>query len=507
MISDSSLDNEFISETSNEESLDESVLKVFSLDHILVKIFKNLDADSIKNGSLVCRKWNELIVSSPSVLESVKLVLSTEYEEFCSVRSYRNVCYSYCDCGLGCPKQNFSFRISHIRCFTIKIRHELSSWFKLYNLLSNMPQLESLDINFDGVHMCEKLHNKLSLPQLRSLTISADRIDFLDLFLCKRIEQFNVKRCAYTAANREAFSKFLQQSDSLKNLTLNYKDFDLFKFLDKFPFNLSTLNLNAIRLTKSEEEEINFKKFLVSQRYSLTNLQIVSSNFPESVYKTIFTRLNLQKFTFHTFHHRLPQSKVFYADIEPIQSLKELNFGKGFEPRLQAKCSLLEILTVGEVSEDDLKFIAKFQPKLRHLTCFFYGSTKGSIGPAIGKLNCLKTLTVNYEENLYEIVKICPYLENIQILGEIDFCEREEFASILDKVMKNTQVQHVRLEAYLDTVKEALKMLSCDYDPNRTLTLTIKIHIETDSCLSTTKHIKDILRFPNFQSNKINEIQ
>lgn len=64
------------------QSKSEAIEKVLTIEDTLMKILKYLDADSIKTAALVCKKWNEVISSSPVIMKRFQLraqrILSSE---------------------------------------------------------------------------------------------------------------------------------------------------------------------------------------------------------------------------------------------------------------------------------------------------------------------------------------------------------------------------------------------------------------------------------------------
>lgn len=273
----------------------DAIRKVLTLEDTLLEILTNLDEDSIKTAALVCKRWNEVISSSPVIMDRFCLMasqtLSSSDQDWkqpapkrrrvsqrlpkISTRKYLNVALSYCDCH-ECFKFNFCFETSQIRVFSIHVGyfHSMKSWSKLASFLSHMPNLESLSIHFEQERASYDSSFEIVLQKLKRLSVILKcSIGFFDFFNVKNLTELDVSRTS-KFLDRDIYINFLKQAQNLKSWTLHDQDSDLFEHEEKFPFLLETLNIKLVIKSNQHVEMVNFEKFLIDQMSTITELLI-----------------------------------------------------------------------------------------------------------------------------------------------------------------------------------------------------------------------------------------
>lgn len=114
-------------------------------DDVLIETFSYLDLESLKNSTLVCKNWNEVIGSSSATMNKFILQVykidANAGSEFQRHRKYKNI--TVCDIKFERSVEILrSFDVSQVKNFGSYNPDEAIEEKLLMEFLSRMPQLE-----------------------------------------------------------------------------------------------------------------------------------------------------------------------------------------------------------------------------------------------------------------------------------------------------------------------------------------------------------------------------
>lgn len=436
---------------------------------MLEEVFIWLDVKSIKEASLVCKDWNDLIGSSSEIMKKFSLYVSykmfkdenekydselselselsdEEYiewkhrkdESFHSHRLHHNIRISVVCCysSESDKEESFSkfdrFDISCARELNIGVIDTEPRW-NIWRFFMRTPLLESLEcsmvhLDLDGATMI--------FPRLKSLTIEYPVCGLLRFISSSNISSFTynsvfvVKHSPFNYFNPTPFADaefeaFLRKSAKLKYLNLGKHPF-VFLFStskEKFPFALESFEggcyMYDIDLETAEAVYENFNKFLISQHLTLKHLHITRLGMiRESNYLTIFKYLRcLQKLSLSI--SELPENEEFYANLRPIITLKELNID-GFPSHEVATIGLFRIcpnikkLNIKRNHGDILRLVSIHCQELTELKV---DSIKQPIaeGVSFNNLQSFKTKKTESVDDWLSIIIRSPVIESLSV--------------------------------------------------------------------------------------------
>lgn len=259
-------------------------------DEILLLIFHYLVAKSLKNSSLVCYNWSDLIGSSTTTME--KFIFTLKNRGFPSSRDKLKRKHQSVEILYGNEQdsineyfnkflENFDdkFDISMAKNLVFISFRKIDASLVM-RLLSQCPQLISLkmmilrDFNVNE----EPAMKSVSLPKLKMLKI---HWQLRQNFLLKFIKADQISELTLEKAGEEGFTQddmvttFVRSLTKLKKLrTCTYTLDKMVGSLPEFGLQLKTLHIAHALISTSTMEKLN--KFLISQSSSLTELKFYS---------------------------------------------------------------------------------------------------------------------------------------------------------------------------------------------------------------------------------------
>lgn len=360
--------------------------------YALVNVFSFLDAKSLLNASRVCKAWSEKIGSSPVTMNKFKLKLwdwkSFEDDSKCYWKHY-NV--------------EINFTVTSNQVLAEDAPGDAELYMKIlekfdftgtrnfsyirpnadFRLLSKMPMLEKLELNFETMpEQSESSFQQLNFPRLRSLSIRWDSSPshILKFINAKNLETLKLRTLKGRPRPNETIedndlTNLLKGMAKLKKLTMydhvlakmindqQYFDFQLTDLSCGFEPTLSILNMEK------------FNQFLRSQSASLVSFNFVCSVLiPMPMIETILSCKKLSSVSLNstrTGAFSLPENGNMYNQIEPSRVIKELTIRRyvSKDPlrHFLGKCPNIKWFKFEEAYDDIINDISHFCPNLKGL--------------------------------------------------------------------------------------------------------------------------------------------
>lgn len=451
---------------------------------VVLMIFSFLDAESLKNASLVCTKWNELIGSSASTMNKLKLKLDPWTIEKLEESAVFNRHYNFVDIFYGNVFDKVvdalnRFKVVQARKF--KIFGPQTVGVKVIELLSKMPMLEILVFETFKIDIRGEETLEVNLPELRSLEIDSVNCGALKFITAEKISRIYIHGYRIPSfEDTKNLKDFLSRSKQLKKLDLNYHSFAaLFghQNLPNFSFQLSEFKLDLYQTSLSPEMGKNFNKFLKSQSNLESLVFNLVENIPQSIFITIFNELkNLTLLDIQVAD--LPIERSFYEKINQNLSLRELKLRKFF-PNVVAtrgylgNFPLIESLWVNrELTWEELTCLNDFNKNLKTLTAHQIQ------GPPVKscKFNNLKTLSVDFVIDTAPWMALIASSLSIETI-ELDSIEKGEIdrAELIEFLTNQPTLRHLKLSGDYDEIKIIFDKIKFNYGNLKTLELKMSI--------------------------------
>lgn len=338
-----------------------------------------------------------------------------------------------------------------------------------------MPMLVRLAIiSFHRSQQFETSNLRLNMPNLKELTISSKRGCLLLPIKADNLEHLHF----YTSrVNGKPIVEFLRNFRKLKKLQIL-----IVVFSEMFDVADLDLTLSEFRLFQDSENIVrlkpeNLKKFLTSQKSSLTTLIVGNLRYEISIgvaYKSIFGMKRLTNLAISG--ENFSQPAGFFEDLEPSTSLKTLcligntrNNGaaEGFFKKLP---NLERFRTL---SRDFTNIVAEFNQRLTH---FDLGSK--SLNPPTREdltFQHVKDLSITISDNIdcsSSVITKCPKLERIKLLIFDDGSYSEPaFDATFDAIVNHPFLKHLTIHATQTVLKQSFDKIAANYGNLETLEL------------------------------------
>lgn len=361
--------------------------------YALVNVFSFLDAKSLLNASRVCKAWSEKIGSSPVTMNKFKLKLwdwkSFEDDSKCYWKHYNveiNFSVTSKQVLAGDAPGDAELYMKILEKFDLTGTRNFS-YIRLnadFRLLSSMPMLEELELNFETMpEQSESSFQQLNFPHLKILSIRWDSSPshILKFISAKNLETLKLRRTLKgrtrpnEAIEDDDFTDYLKGMTKLKKLTMY--DHALAKMINdqqNFDFQLTELSCGFMPTLSTLNME-KFNQFLRSQSVSLVNFNFVCSVLiPMPMIETILSCKKLLSVSLDSTGigaFSLPDNGNLYNQIEPSRAIKQLTIRRyvSKEPlrHFLGKCPNIKRFKFEEAYDDIINDISHFCPNLQGL--------------------------------------------------------------------------------------------------------------------------------------------
>lgn len=441
---------------------------------ILVQIFEFCEAKDLKDASLVCVLWRDIIGLSASTMKKFHLNLLRQSKlesdpNFISQRTHINI---ICGNSYDFPFPRAGpFDLSRVR--SINLRHVKIFYGKdgVLASLSQVPYLENLQINLNRFFIDDetitaspvrlklkrlmidnrmtKLLNFVVPESLITLKVHSDVFHFCGVNCVKRLK---------VVGN---LNNVLEHAVNLKVLKI-----DLIELFDcapsAFPFKLEHLKIfgNHFWPRKNVSTKMieNFERILDTQASTLQRLSL--EHVPDFVFRILIGKLrrltHLRVFA-HTFDWS-KECEEFYKTTKVADTLrglicqnslytdKDFNAFMGLFPNV-------EDLTLGYLSLKNLACITKDQPRLKRLwiSSLVPVSDVAETSTATSNVELLHVAHVHSTQDLLPILHRCPAIRCLEIVTFYDASDRR-FASYIRQILQ-TPIKELRVGGCAKSIK------------------------------------------------------
>ncbi|CAO1406744.1 unnamed protein product [Diamesa tonsa] len=331
-------------------------------------IFQHLD---VLKASEISMFWYNSIAASRECMKHLKLkydVCSYDFE----MCDHKQDCYTAL---VNTPRKYKSIQINCHRC---------SSFSNLcWKLISNQERMIDLDIK--NMTLKENVA-EVTFPNLESLKIrhhkSSQTINLFRKFRnskkLKKLELISMFK-VNTDILQNAFIKDLQIHQNLVELRLSSNIFDILFQTDvaaTLTFKLKVLQIHTelkCHVMEREDIDINFNKFLLTQRECLESISLprVRQFYSKVLLHTIFNKLNALKIVCLSNRHFEDGDHEPFLMQTKNTNIKKLSFGYQWQPSaiielLTAAPNVVE-LKVDVITKEIVNFVAKNMKKLKRL--------------------------------------------------------------------------------------------------------------------------------------------
>lgn len=321
---------------------------------------------------------------------------------------------------------------------------EAMSFLDFSEVFKYLPMLEELKIFNCSIEISTISCSKVLFHKLKILEINDLDCSILENFSAPELTSLSINDCKGTSC----FSLiiFLLASTRLKTLTFINSGMPNIFCTEMSQLNLKTLQIVVntelfSRLQLSDEICFEFIQFLESQT-SLVELRLEGFELNEVV-TTIFNYLKQLK-TLCVGSRILPNTDELYDQLEPSQSLKEIEFHKDFWGtsinKILNKCPELESLKLNIIKPvvlETLTVIEASNPKIKALSITSF-DTYIRTDVKFNFLHSLEITEITNTNFLHSILRMNPTIENVTMqIYEVDFrnlCEKifeDRFLNIL----------------------------------------------------------------------------
>lgn len=347
---------------------------------LLIEIFNNLASKELSKLSLVCKKFNEIVNNSTSLLKKFRLNLDPRKnanKEWIGSRNYcrvilkdssRNALNVVRQISENLIELRIMYGKMHLRSLTrilaktkrLKVLSIIKLDFKSYALNEKLPKLKLNSLNYNGNKI---LFNVLMESSVRNLSIFSVTNTHIEIETLKKFlkVQKELETLELTSFNEE-FKLFQNESLNfvdfrLKKMALdNFKEFEtknFLKFLKNHEISLKELSLKEnFRFQNVSDEIIEF----VSKFRNFKNLSLNRIKVP-SIQMTKVENLTLQSSNFINFFPNLKKLEIFDVknlaiDLTSLKNLKILLLDN-------CSISLFNVLHLQRLTLIDVKLTSK----------------------------------------------------------------------------------------------------------------------------------------------------
>jgi F-box-like len=452
---------------------------------ILLEVFSSLDAQSLRNASLVCKNWDELIGSSAVTMKKFKLRMNLQKIEVIARESDILPSYNRKHVNVDIFYENVfdqitefigHFNVAQVRNLKLYGPQTVENG-KLLTFLSNMPLLENLD--FSPFLVSYETDSKpCELNHLKRIHIDSVNCAALKFIVARKLEKIEVH--GYRVPKIEdvqSLVDFLKTAKNLQKLEINQHMFT--RIFDSENQPQLRLNLTFFEMSyqckMSASTEKNFTSFLRSQASTLTHLNINnSSNIPSKAYAVIISQLtNLSTLLIDV--SNVPSQRTFYEKLTPSTSVKSLHLHEVFPNDDAAKGFLGNFPNVEKMVlhnqnvGDYINYIAAYNTKLEDFELLSIVATLA----ADARLNNLKVLTISTirdSDAWISLVKACPSINKFSVawVDKDTIMERE-----VNFLTQQPTLQHLKFDGDYEDIKIIFDAIKINYGNLKTLELVM----------------------------------
>lgn len=303
-------------------------------DDILIEIFSYLDFGNLKNSTLVCRNWNEVIGSTSGTMMKLQLqvreidaIADSDFQG----RQYRNVSISKISFEEAAEKLQ-QFDLSQVKNLVIYDNYGCTDGKDFLEFLTRMPQLKSLDVKFFDIKLHDSVMPTVQLAKLKKLQLNTAASNWLEYLSIENLLELKFSGTSVRT------SKHIKRYKKLKKLELSHNAFSalLAENCGVLECQLTslTVDIDTFGITEYDikRQITTVKAFLKPQAPTLTTLKIqLDGRLSEEVLATFLSELRnltfLQLLANSIFS---PSDNFSFIKLKPIESLKELNFAANF---------------------------------------------------------------------------------------------------------------------------------------------------------------------------------
>lgn len=449
-------------------------------DEVMLEILAPLDRISLKNSSLVCSKWNEIIGSSAKTMKSFVLNLDADRlknfdKKFQSRRKHVSVFIHFEKDEEKLLEFVDNFDLSQVRRVSFNRYKSSIHIRRVRKVLSRMPMLEDASLMLNHVDLFKKpRHWPLKLDKLKRIRFFPKSSNALTLFNPKKIVEVRIEESPIDD-NIEKVVGFLQRTINLNILRVSKFTFNaIFEHEQNFSFRLRFVDMLYHNTQVAAVVNENFAKFLRSQTLSLKVLDLSGlEGLSDAVHRTIFSQMKgLEKLTLEG--SSLPNKKQFYETLKPNEKLKSLKVLKNFSSDDAAK-GILENLP--ELEKLDLEFsisskintIARHMPKLKSLS---YSTVLRPCAKDL-KFKSLTSFSVLYIVDVHNWLSIIHSSSNIKRLC-VSWVDQDIAEEIVELLIRNSNFHHLKLIGTYNSMNLVLNKLKEHHGCLRSLDLAVK---------------------------------
>lgn len=447
---------------------------------ILLEIFQFLDGATLKDASLVCKTWNDLIGSSAVLMKKFQLKFNS-FERLPSdrlVRKYRDV---HIDIGsrFECNSENFQkikdvFDYTNTRIMYLGTRGlvEVGAFIQL---VSEMPLLEDLTLYFRQ-EFAGFDESKIKHVTLSKLTIF--NMDVKDAIFLKFISAPQLSECFVLIDQKrqvpdDCLANFLNNRSQLKTLMINAFGLkEMIEARQQFGFELNILKTEGYVTPLPGTFLQTLDTFLASQTSTLTEIDLREVfGLSDSILKTIFLSKCIRKLFFNV--HEIDFSINFHHELDTNVSLKELTVvgsfpSEEFLKTLVRRCPNLEKLKLSHTYEGTIDHVAHH---CRNLSELAVDSIKvpSSGNERFRFVNQLTVRTIPNVDHWISLIVDLPLLETLVVTR----CEEDTITDeAIDVLVQQPKLRHLDINANdVAALVLIFKRLSINYGNLETLRL------------------------------------
>lgn len=404
-------------------------------DNVLLEVFSYLKAQELKNASLVCKRWNEIIGSSAVTMKKFKFEIKDEMlqfhvKNFGSSRNHQHYFIQLED-SIDWTVVAQNMEITHVKSFDIKRSRfcELIS-DDVINFLSKLTELETL--NFSGVRLTvtEESTQAVKMSKLKSAIICGD-YTILEYIDAEKLQDLQYTACSSSLIDYEPFANSLVRFSNLKRLTLR----GCMEMFEHININMTKFKLNFIEVYHINANPVNvnvfadnLQKFLMVQADSLQELR-----FDFSMYDIADGQRIVNDFLQVAFNKCI---NLLYLDIRNLSISRDGNFYQSLSPNSSIKSLKVHWNFEGEVIKGLLQNSPKLE-KLRTEYCYLRNDGINSIAKLCRKLIHLDT---------YKLMGIAADDVVFEKLKFLDiFIVEKSFDPLISLVTKSPVIQQIRI--------------------------------------------------------------
>ncbi|KAL7051212.1 hypothetical protein ACKWTF_004384 [Chironomus riparius] len=264
-------------------------------DEILIFIFENLSAKTIKACRFVCKRWNHVILDSKVLFQIFKFDFDSEKVEDYKLnrvkRKYSSIQINRC--GLNVNLTDF---INPYTVHTLELNGCTLDPVLLAKLLKSLTSLQVLIAHW--LYFIEDLHGTFvkAKPKLRKLEIlycyGYDVLDLLDINNISTLKEVFIE-----SGSTSNFIKLLDNQNELESLKLSEwgsANFFYFPEVFKFKFRLKSFTVDGLRMYGKFDKLFDF---LMLHKKSLQVLKFGELPTPSgfTIYKFIWNNLSIKE--------------------------------------------------------------------------------------------------------------------------------------------------------------------------------------------------------------------